>query len=164
MKIILRGVKIYGYDPNSFKEFNNEGKTTNQYSAPLYISQADRDLIDSYIYGKCETTKDGENLFYGKNKNPISVFDTEKVKIETPINEVFIADVSILIDEFKNKDGGTIRYSKCLGIHYLSKVENEEPKIIVQEKYETYDAIFTEDIETKSSSVFDASINNNLPF
>jgi len=149
MKIILRDVKIYGYDPNNFKEFENEGKITRQYSAPLYISQADRDLIDLYIYGKCETTRDGEILFYGKNKQPIPVFDAERIKIKTPINEVFLADVSILIDEYVKKDGETNRYSKCLGIHYLSKVENEEPKIIVKEEFKTYDDIFAEDIESK---------------
>lgn len=145
MKILLEKVKIYGFDPNVFKTFTNNGFETKQYSVGLYISEEQKFLIDSYIYGKCETTKDGEILFYGKNKQPIPVFDQNKQKIEKPVNEVFLADVSILIDEFTDKQGSQVRYSKCLGIRYVSPVANEAPRVIVQEKYETYDDIFDAD-------------------
>jgi hypothetical protein len=144
MKIVLEKVKIYGFDPESFKTFTNNGKESKQYSVALYISQEQRNLIDSYIYGKCELTKDNEIVFSGKSKQPIPLFDPEKKKIEKAINKVFIADVSILIDEFTNKDGETIRYSKCLGIKFISLVENEEPRIIAKNSYETYDQIFGE--------------------
>ena len=142
MKILLEKVKIYGYDPNIFKTFTNNGVETKQYSVGLYISEEQKFLIDSYIYGKCETTKDGEILFYGKNKQPIPVFDQNKQKIEKPVNEVFLADVSILIDEFTDKNGEQIRYSKCLGIKYISPVAGESTRVVSQTKYETYDEIF----------------------
>lgn len=145
MKILLEKVKIYGYDPNIFKTFTNNGVETKQYSVGLYISEEQKFLIDSYIYGKCETTKDGEILFYGKNKQPIPVFDQNKQKIEKPVNEVFLADVSILIDEFTDKQGSQVRYSKCLGIRYVSPVANEAVRVIVHEKYETYEDIFDAD-------------------
>jgi hypothetical protein len=145
MKILLEKVKIYGYDPNVFKTFTNNGVETKQYSVGLYISEEQKFLIDSYIYGKCETTKDGEILFYGKNKQQIPVFDQNKQKIEKPVNEVFLADVSILIDEFTDKQGSQVRYSKCLGIRYVSPVANEAVRVIVHEKYETYEDIFDED-------------------
>lgn len=135
MKILLEKVKIYGYDPNIKDQFE-------KYSVGLYISEAQRNEIDQYIYGKCATTKDGEILFYGKNKQPIPVFDQNKQKIEKPINEVFLADVSILIDEFTDKQGSQVRYSKCLGIRYVSPVANEAVRVIVQEKYETFEEIF----------------------
>ncbi len=140
MKIVLEKVKIYGFDPTAFKTFA-DGKT--QYSVALIISQKQRELIDSYIYGKCEITRDEEIVFYGKNKNPIPVFDQNRNKIEKPINEVFLADVSILIDEFE-KDGETIRYTKCLGIHYISPIANETPRIISKDNYVTFDEIFGE--------------------
>jgi hypothetical protein len=159
MKLILKSVKIYGYDPNVFRVFDNNGKETKQYSVGLYISEEDRTLIDSYIYGKCETTRDGEILFYGKSKQMIPVFDAEKNKITKPINEVFLADVSILVDEFQEKDNegslkfnddGTplmVRYIKCLGIKYISPVANEETRM-VKKGFETFDDIFSEDEET----------------
>lgn len=149
MKLLLEKVKIYGFDPTTYKSFTNTDENTGavteskQYNVPLYISGEQRALIDSYIYGKCETTKDGEILFYGKSKQPIPVFDQERNKIEKPITDVFLADVSLLIDEFNDKKtGNPVRYSKCLGIKYLSKVENEQARIFVQEKYETFDEIF----------------------
>lgn len=139
MKILLEKVKIYGFDPNIKDQFE-------KYSVGLYISEAQRSEIDQYIYGKCATTKDGEILFYGKNKQPIPVFDQNKQKIEKPINEVFLADVSILIDEFMDKKTDQqVRYSKCLGIRYISPVANEAVRVIVQEKYETYEDIFDAD-------------------
>lgn len=138
MKILLEKVKIYGYDPNIKDQFD-------KYSVGLYISQEQRNEIDQYIYGKCATTKDGEILFYGKNKQPIPVFDQNKQKIEKPVNEVFLADVSILIDEFTDKQGSQVRYSKCLGIRYVSPVANEAVRVIVHEKYETYEDIFDAD-------------------
>jgi len=158
MKIVLEKVKIYGFDPESFKTFTNNGNETKQYSVALYISQEQRDLIDSYIYGKCELTKDNEIVFYGKSKQPIPLFDSEKKKIEKAINKVFIADVSILIDEFQERDKDTkelifnqdgspsmIRYSKCLGIKFISLVENEQARTSNREKYDTYDEIFGDD-------------------
>jgi hypothetical protein len=145
MKLILKKVKIYGFDPESFKTFTNNGNETKQYSVALYISQEQRNLIDSYIYGKCELTKDNEVVFYGKSKQPIPLFDPEKKKIEKAIYKVFIADVSILIDEFTNNDGETIRYSKCLGIKFISLVENEQARISYRKKYDIYDEIFGDD-------------------
>lgn len=160
MKLILEKVKIYGFDPAIFRTFNNDGKETKQYSVGLYISQEQRELIDSYIYGKCETTKDGEILFYGKSKQPIPVFDPEKVRIEKPINEVFLADVSILIDEFTDsKTDMQVRYSKCLGIKYVCPIANEAPRIFTQEKFETFDEIFGGENETTKAPDFSAMKN-----
>lgn len=151
MKIVLEKVKIYGFDPSSFRVDSYSKK---QYSVCLYISQEQKETIDMWIldsFGKSYVSenRDGDLIFYGKNKQPIPVFDQNKVKIEKPINEVFIADVSILIDVFNKIDESgnekSIRYSKCLGIKYLSPVANETPRIVVQEKYETFDQIFSEE-------------------
>lgn len=146
MKLVLEKVKIYGFDPSICRVFTNDGVEKRDYSVGLYISGEQKALIDSYIFDKVAITKDGEFLFYGKNKQPIPVFDIAKNRIENPINEVFMADVSILIDEFQPKDKEyPVRYSKCLGIKYLSPVANETPRIVVQEKYETFDQIFSEE-------------------
>ena len=60
-----------------------------------------------------------------------------------------MADVSILIDEFTGGPlGETIRYSKCLGIKYLQKVEGEQPKM-QQKVYEDFDDIFSDEEEIK---------------
>ena len=146
MKIILRKVKIYGFDPKICRNFDNGGKIIKQYSIPLYVSEEDKKLIDTYLFDKVSKTQDGDFIFYGKSKQPIPVFDQEKKRIEAPINKVFIADVSILIDEFtpKNEYGEElepVRYSRCLGIHYISDIENEKPKIQSKEP-ETFDEIF----------------------
>lgn len=146
MKVILKDCKIYGYDSSLFKTFTNNGQETKQYSVALYISESDKAIIDSYLYGKVTPNADGENIFYGKSKQPIPIFDAEKVKIDKPVNEVFIADVSILIDEFVGKDGENIRYSKCLGIKYIKKVENEEPKLHAK-TYTDFDDIFADETE-----------------
>jgi hypothetical protein len=146
MKVILKECKIYGYDNTIFKTFQNNGQETKQYSVALYISDADKAVIDSYLYGKVTPNAEGENVFYGKSKQPIPIFDAEKVKIEKPVNEVFIADVSILIDEFVGKDGENIRYSKCLGIKYIKKIENEQPKLPAK-TYTDFDDIFADETE-----------------
>jgi len=146
MKVILKDCKIYGYDSSLFKTFQNNGQETKQYSVALYITDADKAVIDSYLYGKVTPNADGENVFYGKSKQPIPIFDAEKVKIEKPVNEVFIADVSILIDEFVGKDGENVRYSKCLGIKYIKKVENEQPKLPAK-TYTDYEDIFADETE-----------------
>jgi len=146
MKVILKDCKIYGYDSNLFKTFKNNGQETKQYSVALYITDADKAVIDSYLYGKVTPNADGENVFYGKSKQPIPIFDAEKVKIEKPINEVFMANVSIVIDEFVRKDGENIRYSKCLGIKYIKKVENEQPKLPAK-TYTDYEDIFADETE-----------------
>lgn len=145
MKVILKECKIYGYDAEIYRAFQNDGKETKQYSVALYISDADKAVIDSFLYQKVSVNADGENIFYGKAKQPIPIFDTEKVRITKPVNEVFLADVSILIDEFE-KDGENIRYSKCLGIKYLKKVENEEPKL-PPKVYTDFDDIFADETE-----------------
>ena len=148
MKLILKDVKIYGYDPAICRTFFNEGKETKQYSVALYISTAQKAQIDTYLFDKVSVNADGDLIFYGKSKQPIPVFDAEKKRIEKPVNEVFLAEVSILIDEFTSKDGETIRYSKCLGIKYISKVENEEAKVFVAKKeYNDYDSIFDDEEE-----------------
>lgn len=142
MKLILKNVKIYGYDQNIFRTFENDGKK--QYSVALYISDEDKAVIDSYLYNKVSVNQEGENVFYGKSKQIIPIFDTEKKRITEPVNEVFIADVSILIDEFTGHEGETIRYSKCIGIKYLRKVENEQPKLPAK-TYTDFDDIFGEE-------------------
>jgi len=146
MKVILRDCKIYGYDSSLFKTFINNGQETKQYSVALYISENDKAIIDSFLYNKVSVNAEGENIFYGKSKQPIPIFDAEKVKIDKPVNEVFLADVSILIDEFVGKDGDNIRYSKCLGIKYIKKVENEEPKLPAK-TYTDFDDIFADETE-----------------
>lgn len=150
MKLILKDVKIYGYDQNIFRTFVNEGKETKQYSVPLIITDEDKAKIDLYLYNKVSTNQDGENIFYAKNKQPIPIFDSEKNRITDPVNEVFIAEVSILIDEFTNQDGESVRYTKTLGIKYIKKVENEQPKIAVpQKQYTEFDDIFADEEEIK---------------
>jgi len=146
MKVILKDCKIKGYDSSLFRTFQNNGQETKQYSVALYITDADKAVIDSYLYGKVTPNEEGENVFYGKSKQPIPIFDAEKVKIDNPVNEVFIADVSILIDEFVGKDGEKIRYSKCLGIKYIKKVENEQPKLPAK-TYTDYEDIFADETE-----------------
>jgi hypothetical protein len=156
MKVILRKVKIYGFDPNIFRVFDNAGKETKRYSVALHISDEDRDLIDNYLFDKVSDNQDGEHVFYGKAKHPIPIFDAEKNRITIPINKVFIADVSILIDEFKPDDEDEpIRYSKCLGIHYISDIENEKPKI-QQRNYESFDDIFADESEGAEPDTFSA--------
>lgn len=141
---VLKNVKIYGFDPTIKDNYG-------YHTVALYINEEQKNHIDSYIYGKCNMTKDGEIIFYGKNKqHPIQVLDADKNKIEKPINEVFFADVSILIDVFTPKPIDGIeqepkRYSKCLGIKYICPVANEQPKIVVQNKFETFDEIFGDD-------------------
>lgn len=148
LKITLKDVKIYGLDPTIYKTFENDGKPTKQYLVPLYISESDKNVIDSYLYGKVSKNADGEFLFYGKSKIEIPVFNLQKERIKEPINEVFIADVALLIDEFVNNVGENVRYSKCLAIKYKSKVENEKPKI--QEKpLENYEDFFGDETEIK---------------
>lgn len=149
MKLILKDVKIYGYDKTICRTFVNDGKETKQYSVALYITEEDKAKIDQYLYNKVSVNQDGENIFYGKSKQPIPIFTAEKQPILEPVNEVFIAEVSILIDEFEDKaTGETIRYSKCLGIKYVKKVENEEPKIFVPKKeYNDFDEIFADEEE-----------------
>lgn len=149
MKLILKDVKIYGYDKSICRTFVNEGKETKQYSVALYISEEQKAQIDTWIFDKVLTNQDGDFIFYGKSKQPIPIFDTEAKHIVEPVNEVFLADVSILIDEFTDKaTGETIRYSKCLGIKYISKVENEEAKVFVAKKeYNTFDDIFSDEEE-----------------
>lgn len=150
MKLILKNVKIYGFDPKIFREFENGNK---QYSVGLIISDEDKFKIDSYIFGKTNVNQDGENVFYGKSKTPIPVFDVEKKRIEKPINEVFLADVSILIDEFtpEGKDE-PVRYSKCLGIHYIKSLEEGKVRL-PQKTYNTFDDIFNEEENENVSAV-----------
>ena len=148
MKLILKDVKIYGYDKSICRTFNNDGKETKQYSVACYITEEDKAKIDTYLYNKVSTNQDGEHIFYGKSKQPIPIFTAEKQPILEPVNEVFIAEVSVLIDEFTDDKGDTIRYSKALGIKYISKVENEEPKIFVpQKEYNDFDSIFADEEE-----------------
>lgn len=146
MKVILKDCKIYGYDAEIFRAFINNGKETKQYSVALYISDADKAVIDSFLYQKVSVNADGDNIFYGKAKQPIPIFDSEKVRITKPVNEVFLADVSILIDEFVDGNGENVRYSKCLGIKYIKKVENEEPKLPAK-VYTDFDDIFADETE-----------------
>lgn len=148
MKLILKNVKIYGFDSTIFRTFNNDGKETKQYSVALYISKEDKSEIDKYLYNKVNQNEEGEFIFYGKSKQPIPIFNTEKNKITQPLNEVFIADVSIIINEFENDKGEKIRYSKCLGIKYLHKIENEQPKLPTR-TYDNYDDIFSDEEEIK---------------
>jgi hypothetical protein len=156
MKLILKNCKIYGYDPNNFRVFDNDGKETKQYSVPLYVSDEDRDLLDSYIYGKVDNNADGEHIFYGKNKMPIPIFDPEKNKITDQINKVFIADVSILVDEFEDKKTGqNVRYSRCLGIKITSYIETEQPKITTSQPT-TFDEIFGGETESAKPVDFSA--------
>lgn len=149
MKLILKDVKIYGYDSAICRTFINNGIESKQYSVACYITEEDKNKIDTYLYNKVTQNQDGDFIFYGKSKQPIPIFDSEKQRIENPVNEVFIAEVSILIDEFEDKaTNETIRYSKCLGIKYIKKVENEEPKIFVPKKeYNDYDDIFADEEE-----------------
>lgn len=151
MKLILKDVKIYGYDKTICRTFFNDGKETKQYSVALYINDEQKAQIDSYLYDKVMVNVDGDFIFYGKSKQPIPIFDVEKKHIEQPVNEVFVADVSILIDEFTDKSSGEIiRYSKCLGIKYIKKVENEEPKMFVPKKeYNDFEDIFADEDEIK---------------
>lgn len=154
MKLILKNVKIYGFDPESYRTFDNDGKSVKQYQVPLYISEDDKNLIDGYIFGKTSKNDKDEFVFYGKAKTPIPFFDADGKKKAEVVNEVFIADVSILIDEFADqKTGEPVRYSKCLGIRYISKVENEAPKM-PQKTYDTYADIFggEDSIEASSAS------------
>jgi len=155
MKLILKNVKIYGFDPSNFRTFDNNGIESKQYSVPLYITDEDRLLIDSYIYGKVDNNSEGEHIFYGKNKQPIPVFDLEKNKITEPLNKVFMAEVSILVDEFTDKDGNVVRYSRCLGIKYISDVENEQPKITTKSPT-TFDEIFGGETGTAKPDDFSA--------
>ena len=149
MKLILKDVKIYGYDKEICRTFTNDGKETKQYSVACYITEEDKAKIDTYLYNKVTQNQDGDFIFYGKSKQPIPIFTAEKQPILQPVNEVFVAEVSILIDEFKdNKTGEIVRYSKCLGIRYIKKVENEEPKIFVPKKeYNDFDDIFADEEE-----------------
>ena len=141
LKLTLKGAKIYGFDPTIYKTFENDGKSTKQYSVMLAISLQDKQTIDSYLFNKVSENQDGEFIFYGKSKAEIPVFNAAtKERIKEPINEVFLADVVILIDEFTPENGETLRYSKCMAIKYLSKVENEKPKIQAKplENYEDF--------------------------
>ena len=149
MKLILKDVKIYGYDKSICRTFNNDGKETKQYSVACYITDEDKAKIDTYLYNKVSTNQDGEHIFYGKSKQPIPIFTAEKEPILEPVNEVFIAEVSILMDEFEDKaKNEMVRYSKCLGIKYIKKIENEEPKIFIPIKeYNDFDSIFEDEEE-----------------
>jgi len=167
MKLILKNVKIYGFDPESHRTFDNDGKTTKQYNVPLYISEDDKNLIDGYIFDKTSKNDKDEFVFYGKSKTPIPFFDADGKKKNEVINEVFLADVSILIDEFVDpKTDENIRYSKCLGIRYVSKVENEAPKI-PQKTYDTYSDIFGGEDSIEATSVNKPTptpVFNDLPW
>lgn len=162
MKLILKNVKIYGFDPEAHRTFDNDGKITKQYNVPLYISEEDKNLIDRYIFGKTSKNDKGEFVFYGKSKTPIPFFNADGKKIKETINEVFLADVSILIDEFKDEHEENIRYSKCLGIKYVSKVKNEAPKM-PPKTYDTYDDIFNGDDAIESTSENKPSLPPIIP-
>ena len=178
MKLILKDVKIYGYDKNIKDAYGKFGTA-------LYITDEDKSKIDQYLYNKVSTNQDGDFIFYGKSKQPIPIFTADKQPILEPVNEVFIAEVSILIDEFEGKDGENIRYSKALGIKYIKKVENEEVKVFVPKKeYNEFDDIFADEeeltipapvapvvtsngtapLEPDTMNVNDGNSENDLPF
>jgi len=96
MKLILKNVKIYGFNPGVYKTFQNDNGETRQYSIALYISEEDKAQIDSYLFNKVSVNQEGDRIFYGKSKVQIPVFDNEKKRIIEPLNKVFFADVSIL--------------------------------------------------------------------
>jgi len=68
-KRVFSNVTIYGFDPN--QEPNKFG----QFQAALYISQEQKEFIDSFIYGKCETNRDGEIIYNARSKQKIPMFD-----------------------------------------------------------------------------------------
>lgn len=141
MKIILDRVKIKYYNPSKGRESVYNGQTTVNYDVAIFVRPEHKTLIDTYLFKKCEPTKDGELLFYGRSKQPIPIFDQGRKKIEGVMTCPFWADVSVLIDDFKKENSDPIRYSKCLGIKFLEYTG--EPSVIQQtEKFETYDEIF----------------------
>lgn len=142
MKIVLEKVKIKYFDPKKANKRVYNGSEIVNYDVMLFISEEQKRLIDEYIYGKCELTKDDEILFYGRSKNPIPFFDQNKQKVENAITKPFFADVSILIDEFADKNTGIpVRYSKCLGVKFL-EFTGEASTFRETETYETFDEIF----------------------
>jgi hypothetical protein len=164
MKIVLEKVKIKYFDPKKANKRVYNGSEMVNYDVMLFISEEQKRLIDEYIYGKCELTKDDEILFYGRSKNPIPFFDQNRQKVENAITKPFFADASILIDEFADKNTGLpVRYSKCLGVKFL-EFTGEASTFRESETYETFDEIFG-DAENKGVGSFEALAkkDNQLP-
>lgn len=131
-------VKIYGYDPN------HEPDQYGYYSVTIYISQEQKDFIDNFLFGKTDVTKDGEILYRAKSKKKIPFTDMSRNEINTGV-ETFIGDVSLLFDEFHDKEKDTdVRYIKPLMIRYKSLVPNEPVRIFIKQEF-TYDDCFPEE-------------------
>lgn len=165
MKIVLEKVKIKYFNPKKGNKKVFDGVESISYDVMLFISEQHKQTIDTYIYGKCETTKDGEILFYGKSKNPIPFFDQNRQRIEMAIIKPFFADVSILIDEFTDKKTGQpIRYSKCLGIKFV-EFTGEESTFKEAETYETFDEIFGDSENPAGKDIFQVltKTENQIP-
>jgi len=139
----FENVKIYGFDPNS------EPDQFGRYSAALYISQEQKEFIDSFVFGKCEVTKDNEIIYQARSKKPILFYDKDKNKITEAYTEgAFIADVSLLFDSFAKDDGEIINYIKPIMIRFVSKIENTKVRIFVKEEF-SYEDCFESDGENK---------------
>ena len=151
LRFTLKNVKVLGFDP-SIK--NKYGK----FSALSNISDEDADKINSFIFGKVAKNQDGENVFYLDSRTEIFIFDENKKRITEPINHTFLANASVLIDEFQSKDenknleyndDGTpkiIRYIKTEAIKYISEIKGEATKM-VQRARDNYDDFFADEEE-----------------
>jgi len=147
---VFDNVKIYGYDPN------HEPDQYGYYSVTLYISQEQKDFINDFVYGKCDINKDGEIIYRAKSKKQIPLFDSLKNEIKTGV-DTFMANVSLLFDEFTNDKDETIRYIKPLAIKYIFLVPNEAVRIYVKEEFKSYDDCFPEESnEPKTQPDFSA--------
>ena len=167
----FENVKIFGFDPNQ------DPDQYGRYSVALYISQEQRDFIDSYIYGKCELTKDNEIIYIARSKKPILFYDNKGNEIKEAYNQnAFIADVSLFFDTFINDKDETISYIKPIMIRFISKIENIKAKIFVKNEFSYSDCFESEDekneikiTETEQNDlmseppVFDSTFEPTIP-
>ena len=151
MKLILKDVKIYGYDPskecNKAEKISKNGKPFNVYSLRVKITEKDKNIIDQYLYNKVDVNAEGEFLFWlNKPFDPIPLFDSENKLSKEPINDTFIANVSLELED-KEHNGEIKRFCECKGIKFIKKSESETGSIIIQKREEKYEDIFPDEEE-----------------
>lgn len=139
-KIILENVIVNGFDPEFLQEkISKAGKPYYKSFISVQTTDEQKDQIFNALEQNAPYyNANGENVFdkFGK----IPCFNVLGEKIEEPLNFQFVADVSILA-EFS----GGFAKTECLGIKYKEKVENG--KEIAFRKNETFEEIFTPDVE-----------------
>jgi hypothetical protein len=170
MKVTLKEVKfIMGFDSKLKDKFG-------KFSHMTVVSDEAKELMGTYMYNQVKTNAQGENIFYVRASQEFLAFDKDKKVIAAPINEVFLADVRIEINEFQSKNDGVlefesdgspkmVRFYKCIGIEYIKKVENEDQKVAKKFDDPTdYDSIWADETELVIPTIaapLQAIVNND---